>query len=213
MRQVDILIYDGVDELDLCGPYDVLASCCVTLAGRWGDKKAFRVATVAERLGPVHTAHGMRILPDKSLAQAMDSDVIIIPGGPSARKEHHPAGILEWITKASNTVELVCSISSGAFILGRAGLLGGRKVTTHQSLIEELRRQCPKALVISGVRYVEDGQNLLTSAGITAGIDAALRIIERFEGTACARLAARRIEWPTPLLQSETPMEQAMGGR
>lgn len=213
MRQVDVLIYDGVDELDLCGPIDVLASCCVTLAGKWGDKKSFRVSTVAERLGPVHTAHGMRILPDKSLSQAMDSDIVIVPGGPAARKEHHPAGILEWITKSSHTAELICSISSGAFILGRAGLLGGRKVTTHHSVIDEMRRQFPKALVLTGVRYVEDGQNLLTSAGITAGIDAALRIVERFEGTACARLAAKRIEWPSPLLQSEHPAAPAMSHR
>jgi len=213
MRQVDVLIFDGVDELDLCGPVDVLASCCQTLAGRWGEKKAFRVQTVAERLGPIHTAHGMRILPDKSLGQAMDSDIIIVPGGPAARKEHHPAGVLEWITKSSHTAELVCSISSGVFILGRAGLLGGRKVTTHQTLIEELKRQFPKSTVISGVRYVEDGQTLLTSAGISAGIDAALRIVERFEGAACARLAAQRIEWPSPLLISESPFEPAVGGR
>ncbi|HEX5323395.1 MAG TPA: DJ-1/PfpI family protein [Capsulimonadaceae bacterium] len=210
MRQVDVLIFDGVDELDLCGPLDVLASCRQTVAGRWGEKKAFRVQTVAAQLGPVHTAHDMRILPDKSLAQAMDSDILIIPGGPSARKEHQPPSVLEWITKCSHTAELVCSISSGAFILGRAGLLAGRKVTTHQTLLEELKRQFPKALVIPGVRFVEDGQTLLTSAGITAGIDAALRIIERFEGTACARLAAQRIEWPSPLLMSETPSEAAL---
>lgn len=213
MRQVDVLIYDGVDELDLVGPLDVLASCKVTLAGKWTDKQAFRVNTVAERLGPVHTAHGMRILPDKSLSQAMDSDIVLIPGGPAARKDHHPAGILEWITKCSHTAELICSISSGVFILGRAGLLGGRKVTTHHSVLEELRRQFPKALVVSGMRYVEDGQNLLTSAGITAGIDAALRIAERFEGTACARLAAQRIEWPTPILASESSFEPAVTGR
>lgn len=213
MRQVDILIFDGVDELDLCGPLDVLASCRQTIAGRWSEKKAFRVQTVSERLGPVHTAHGMRILPDKSLAQAMDSDVIIIPGGPSARKEHQPPGVLEWITKCSKTAELVVSVSSGAFILGRAGLLGGRKVTTHQTLLEELKRQFPKCLVIPGVRYVEDGNNLLTSAGITAGIDATLRMIERFEGAACARLAAQRIEWPSPLLPSEMPGETLVSQR
>ena len=84
MKTVDILLYDGVDELDFCGPYETLASCRRLVDGKWSEKPAFHVQTVADKRSTVSCSHGLCVLPDKSLAQAFEADIIIVPGGPGA---------------------------------------------------------------------------------------------------------------------------------
>lgn len=195
MRSVDVLLYDGVDELDLCGPYEILASCRRVVDGKWSDKPAFHVQTVADRRATVQCAHKLCILPDKSLAEAFEADIIIIPGGPSSRKDNLPLHILEFLCKASDTAELIASVSTGAYILARTGLADGHRVTTHASHLEPLAKAYPTIKVVKGSRVVSSGKTILSSAGISAGVDLALTIIERFEGKETARLAAKRLEW------------------
>lgn len=198
MISVDVLLYDGIEELDLCGPYEVLASCRKVVNGRWSDKPAFRVETVAERHTTVRCANGLSVLPNKPLAKALDADILIVPGGPGARKEHVPVQTLEFIQRSAQTCEVLCAVCTGTFLLGSAGLLDGRRVTTHHAKLEELSKLYPKAIVIHGQRVVVDSKdgNLITSSGISAGIDLALALISRFEGKETATLAAKRIEWP-----------------
>jgi len=195
MKTVDVLLYDGIDELDFCGPYEVLASCRRLVAGKWSEKPAFHVQTVADRRSTVTGAHGLCLLPDKSLAQAHDADIIIIPGGPGARKEALPLHLLEFLHNARDTAEIIASVCTGAFILAKTGLADGHQITTHSAQLETLARTFPKVHVVKGVRIISSGK-LMSSAGITAGIDLALAIIARYEGQDTARLAAKRLEWP-----------------
>ena len=195
MRTVDVLLYEGVDELDFCGPYEILVSCRRVVDGRWSEKPAFHVQTVADRRSTVQCAHKLSILPDKSLAEAFEADIIIVPGGPTSRKDNLPLHIMEFLRKASDTAEVIASVSTGAFILARTGLADGHRITTHASHLETLARAYPSIKVVKGSRVVSSGKALMSSAGISAGLDLALAIIERFEGKETARLAARRLEW------------------
>ncbi len=196
MKTVDVLLYDGVDELDFCGPYEALASCRRIVDGKWSDKPAFHVQTVADRRSTVTGSHGLCILPDKSLAQAHDADIVIVPGGPGARKETLPLHILEFLQNASDTAEIIASVCTGAFILAKSGLADGHQLTTHSAQLELLAKTYPKIHVVKGARVINGGGKLMSSAGITAGIDLALAIIARYEGQETARLAAKRLEWP-----------------
>lgn len=195
MRTVDVLLYEGVDELDFCGPYEILASCRRVIDGRWSEKPAFHVQTVADRRSTVQCAHKLCILPDKSLAEAFEADIIIVPGGPTSRKDNLPIHIMEFLRKASDTAEVIASVSTGAFILARTGLAEGHRITTHASHLETLAKGYPGIKVVKGSRVVSSGKAIMSSAGISAGLDLALAIIERFEGKETARLAARRLEW------------------
>jgi len=195
MRTVDVLLYEGVDELDFCGPYEVLASCRRLVDGRWSEKPAFHVQTVADRRSTVQCAHKLCVLPDKSLAEAFEADIIIVPGGPTSRKDNLPLHIMEFLRKASDTAEVIASVSTGAFILARTGLADGHRITTHASHLDTLAKAYPGIKVVKGSRVVSSGKAIMSSAGISAGLDLALAIIERFEGKETARLAARRLEW------------------
>ena len=195
MRTVDVLLYEGVDELDYCGPYEILASCRRVIDGRWSEKPAFQVQTVADRRATVQCAHKLCILPDKSLAEAFDADIIIVPGGPGSRKDNLPLHVMEFLRKASDTAEVIASVSTGAFILARTGLADGHRMTTHASHLETLAKAYPTIKVMRGSRVVSSGKTIMSSGGISAGLDLALAIIERFEGKETAKLAAKRLEW------------------
>ena len=195
MRTVDVLLYEGVDELDFCGPYEILASCRRVIDGRWSEKPAFQVQTVADRRATVQCAHKLCILPDKSLAEAFDADIIIVPGGPGSRKDNLPLHVMEFLRKASDTAEVIASVSTGAFILARTGLADGHRMTTHASHLETLAKAYPTIKVMRGSRVVSSGKTIMSSGGISAGLDLALAIIERFEGKETAKLAAKRLEW------------------
>ena len=157
MKTVDVLLYDGVDELDFCGPYEVLASCRRVIDGKWSDKPAFQVQTVADRRATIQCSHGLCVLPDKSLAQAFEADIVVIPGGPGARRETLPLHVIEFLNNACDTAEVIASVCTGAFILAKAGLADGHQITTHTAQIETLAKMYPKVRVVKGARVVNGG--------------------------------------------------------
>ena len=195
MKTVDVLLYHGVNELDFCGPYEALASCRRVVDGRWSDKPAFHVQTVADGRSTIQCANGLCVLPDKSLAQAFEADIIIVPGGPGARLNTLPLHLLEFLSKAGDTAEIIASVCTGAFIVAKTGLADGHQMTTHAGQIDALAQQFPKIRVVKGARVVNGGDNLMSSAGMSAGIDLALAIIARYEGRETAQCAAKRLEW------------------
>lgn len=195
MKTVNIVLYEGVAELDFCGPFEALASCRRLSDGKWSDKPAFIVETIAEHRATLTCANGLTVLPDKSLAQARESDIILVPGGPGARKETLSPRLIEYLQNARDTAELIGSVGTGAFILGRALLLKGRRATTHSTQLQTLANLFAHTRVVQGPRVVSDGLDLITSGGMTAGLDLALTLIMRYEGDDTARLAARRLEW------------------
>jgi len=196
MKLVNVVIYDGVDELDFCGPLEALASCRQVVDGKRSETPSFRVETVAARVGSIQCAHGVSVVAHKSLAQAQTADIVIVPGGPGSRRETLPPAIFEFLQRMSETADVVASVSTGVFILAKAGLCDGRRVTTHHAMTGELARLYPRLQVVSGQRVVSDGNDMMSSAGVSAGVDLALALIVRYEGSAAARFVARRLEWP-----------------
>ena len=196
MKTVNILLYEGVDELDFCGPLETLASCREVVEGKWTDKPVFLVETVGARAGSVKCAHGLTVIPDKQVTQAREADIVIVPGGPGARKPGFPSILLEFLTRTSLTTELIASVSTGAFLVAKTGIADGRRLATHYALAAELARQYPAVQVVQGQRVVTDGKDLISSAGISAGVDLALAVAERYAGRQSSRMTARRLEWP-----------------
>jgi transcriptional regulator GlxA family with amidase domain len=198
MAIVDVVLFDGVDELDFCAPFEILASCRRLLNGKWAGQPAFQVQTVAETRAPIRTAHGLSIIPDITFDKAPNANVVIVPGGPGAQNEHLSHRLLEFLHYSSDTSDVVASVCTGVFILARAGLTDHHSVTTHATRIPDLQKQYPKTRVVTGQRVVIDGanRNLITTGGISCGVDLALALIKRFEGRDTAAYAARRIEWP-----------------
>jgi transcriptional regulator GlxA family with amidase domain len=183
-----ILLFDGVEELDWAGPWEVF-----TMARRDGD----RVVTVAAADSPVECAKGARVLPDHTLADAPPLDVLVVPGGMGTRREVDNPALLEWIARVAAGCAWVTSVCTGAFLLHAAGPARGRRITTHWASIERLRA-LGDATVLDDVRYVRDG-NVVTAAGVSAGIDMALWVVGQRDGIDHARATARAMEYdPAP---------------
>jgi transcriptional regulator GlxA family with amidase domain len=199
MALVDILLYEGVDELDFAAPFEVLCSCRRLVEGRWSDRPAFKVETVAEYRSPVRCANGLCIIPDRTFDMATEADIVIVPGGPGAQRDPLPPKIVEFLQIAHDSADVIASVCTGIFIVAKCGLADHHQVTTHQSRLADLHQQHPKAIVVSGQRVVTDTRgHLMSTGGISCGIDLALLIIQRFEGRDTAAIAAKRLEWPAP---------------
>jgi transcriptional regulator GlxA family with amidase domain len=198
MKTVQILLFDGADELDVCGVYEVLSSCRALVNGHWGDKASFHVELIAEHRTTVECAHGLKICADRSLSGSATSDIVIVPGGPGARRSNLPTHILEYLQYSSQSAQVVASVSTGVFVLARAGLTDGFDVATHHSQADTFEKMYPKTRLIRDKRVVISGKNknLMTCAGISAGIDLGLCLINRVEGQQAAVLAGKRLEWP-----------------
>jgi transcriptional regulator GlxA family with amidase domain len=195
-KKVEILLYDGMNESELGLIYEILSTSELVNAQTLARTRGFTVDTVADRITAIETSNKLKIYPHKALAGSVGADILIVPGGPGARKPLVAQGILDWLTRAVGNAELIAASSTGVYILGRAGLIHNRKVTTHYTLLDDLQRLYPRAKIESKIRVVADGKNLLTSAGGTGAIDMALEIIHRTYGPEVAIRAAHRIEFP-----------------
>jgi transcriptional regulator GlxA family with amidase domain len=183
-----ILLFDDAEELDWAGPWEVF-----TMARQEGDE----VITVAQSLAPVRCAKGLRVLPDHTFADAPALDVLVVPGGSGRRREVDNPELLDWIRAVAPGCTWVTSVCTGAFLLHAAGLAVGKRVTTHWRSIEELR-SLPDVEVLEAIRHVQDG-NLVTAAGVSAGIDMALWVVGQLYGVEHARGTQRAMEYdPAP---------------
>lgn len=195
MSTIGILIFDDAEELDFVGPWEVF-----TMAALGRDDP--RVLLVAEHDRPVRCAKGMRVLPDHTLADVPDLDVLLVPGGQGTRREVDNGSLIEWIRKTSARCTWVTSVCTGALLLHEAGPARGRRITTHWGYIEALRGR-GDATVLENVRYVRDG-NVLTAAGVSAGIDMALWLVGQLYGVEHARRVQKLMEYdPAPPYAAE----------
>ena len=196
-KRVGILIFNDVEVLDFCGPFEVFSSARLNESARRQEPSPFEVVLVAETPDPVTTAGGMEVRPMASFATCGPLDLLLVPGGQGTRREMLNEGVLRFVREQAAGAELVASVCTGAFILGKAGLLRGLAATTHWRSLDLLRELCPDTRVDEASHVVDEGR-IMTSAGIAAGIDLALRIVQRYGGEAVARATARHMEYPFP---------------
>lgn len=180
-KNVAILIFDGVQIIDYTGPYEVFGQA------------GFNVFTVATSVAPITTAMNMQVTPSHRLDDCPQPDVIVIPGGGVTRTQNDPA-VIKWIQQHAPRAEHVLSVCNGAFILARTGLLDGLQATTFYGLIDGFVAFAPKTKVVTDQRYVDNGK-IITTAGISSGIDGSLHVVERMLGRAAAQLAALNMEY------------------
>jgi transcriptional regulator GlxA family with amidase domain len=196
-RRVGILIFPDVEVLDFCGPFEVFSVTRLDEGRRREDPSPYEVVLVAERPGVVVATGGLKVVADWTTDDCSDLDVLVVPGGWGTRREMNNDRLLDWIAGRARRVGTLASVCTGALLLGRAGLLDGKRATTHWRALDLLRESAPAATVVEDRHVVEDG-DVITSAGISAGIDLALRIVARHHGEAVARAAARHMEYPFP---------------
>lgn len=190
--RVGVLVFDGAEELDVVGPWDVLAS--------WAAHSALRpqVLTFSADGAGVVLAKGLRMVPDRSAEDLGRLHVLVHPGGVGTRRLVHDHEHLAWLRATRRTTPLVTSVCTGALVLAAAGLLAGRPATTHWSAFDELARIDPSVLPDTEARFVDDG-DVITSAGVSAGIDMALHLVARLESVEAARGVRRGIQYdPAP---------------
>jgi len=196
-KRVGILIFPAVEVLDFCGPYEVFSVTRLDEEKRRADPSPFEVLLVAETLDPVVATGGLRVIPDATLETCPPLDILVVPGGWGTRAEMSNQRVLKWIAERAREIETLTSVCTGAMLLGQVGLLDGRRATTHWRSLEWMRQSFPSVTVEDKLHVVEDGQ-VLTSAGISAGIDMALRVVARYCGEAVGRATARHMEYPFP---------------
>lgn len=192
-RRIAILIFPGVELLDFAGPYEVFSA-----AHAAGGEPLCEVWTVAESLEPLRCHNGLWVVPDTTLETCPAADLIVVPGGMGTRTAVDRPALIEWIAARAAQAELMLSVCTGSFLLAQAGLLADKPATTHWASIQRMRDTFPGQVVIDGQRWVDAG-NVVSSAGVSAGIDMALYVLARLYGTEIAAAAARRMEyehWP-----------------
>ncbi|GGD03735.1 DJ-1/PfpI family protein [Halopseudomonas salina] len=190
--QVGIFVFEDVEVLDFAGPFEVLT----TAARVWArshpqDPPLFNVTLLAETTS-VRARAGLLVHTDHSLEDAPHLDLLVIPGGVVTDELEKPH-VISWIREAA-TQCLVASVCTGAFLVAKAGLLDNRRATTHWEDIDDLREQFPQVTVLSDQRWVDEGR-VVSSAGISAGIDMSLHLVERLAGRDLAIATARQMEF------------------
>ncbi|UGT41857.1 DJ-1/PfpI family protein [Nocardia yamanashiensis] len=201
-RRIGILLFDAVEELDFAGPWEVLAFWT-----RMCPADGWEVFTFSRDGQAVTCAKGLRVLPDHSFETAPELDVLLFPGGMGTRPMVHDAQVLEWVRAQRDRTPLITSVCTGALVLAAAGLLAGRPATTHWLSLDTLAELDPSIDVRRDERFVDDG-DLITSAGVSAGIDMALHLIQRLAGDDRARWVRRGIQYdPRPPAGTDWPQD------
>jgi transcriptional regulator GlxA family with amidase domain len=193
-RTVGILIFPDVEVLDFCGPFEVFA---ITRSGDNLDdaERLFDVFTIAEEAHTVRCRGGLLVEPHFTIDNHPPLDILVVPGGAGADVIY--AGnerVLDWIAAQAARIELTTSVCTGAKLLARRGLLDGRRATTHWGSVESLQKRHPEIDVVADARFVDEGP-IVTSAGVSAGIDMSLHVVGRLYGEKVAARTARIMEY------------------
>lgn len=188
---VGILMFEGVELLDFAGPAEVFIVS--------GYGRHFRVVTIASSKSPLKTMGGIKVVPDHKYDDAPKLDILVVPGGAMSNVE--PAGV-KWLKDTAPKTRITMSVCMGAFLMAEASLLDGIEATTHRWGLRRLGSAAPKCRVISDRRFVDSGR-IITTGGVTAGIDGALHIVERIYGKDAAEWTAD--EWMEYRIKRKSP--------
>jgi transcriptional regulator GlxA family with amidase domain len=194
---VGIVIFDQVEVLDVAGPFEAFSVTRLNEERRQEQSSPFRILLVSERKDQVSAIGGLRFTPDVTIDDCPALDLLIVPGGWGTRMEVKNTTLLRWIADRAAKTRLTASVCTGSSLLGKAGLLDGREATTHWRAFDFLRDAAPTALIRQDVLFTLDDP-IFTSAGVSAGIDLALRIVSHFFGAKIGQATARQMEYPYP---------------
>lgn len=193
MTSIGIALFDGAEELDWAGPWEVLAAW----SQQWPDD-GVQVFTVARTPEVVTCAKGLRVLPDHTWGSAPRLDVLVYPGGRGTRRELKDEVVLAWLRDEGRRGALMTSVCTGALVYAAAGLLRDRPATTYWSELALLRQLEPTVELRPDDRFVDSGE-VITAAGVSAGIDMALHLVARLHGSERAKDVRRYIQYdPAP---------------
>ena len=190
-------MFEDVEVLDFAGPFEVFSRTRLEpgVESRRSDASApFNVFTVARDARPLKATGGLEVTPSYSFADTPSIDLLVVPGGFGTRALLEDDVTLDWIRGVAKPAKLVTSVCTGALLLAKAGLLGGRRATTHWGALDLLASMDPTMTVEREQRVVEE-DGIVTSAGVSAGIDMALAVVERFCGREVADETARYMEY------------------
>jgi transcriptional regulator GlxA family with amidase domain len=196
-KSVGIVLFEDIEVLDFCGPFEVFCAVRLNEEQRRKEPSPFEVWLVAEYPEPVTTTGNMQVIPHYTFENCPPLHILVVPGGWGTRKELNNPTMLEWLRARAAEVETLTSVCTGSMLLGSAGLLNGRRATTHWRSLDWMRDAFPEVTVEFQKHVVEDGP-VVTSAGISAGIDMALKVVARYFGENIARATARHMEYPYP---------------
>lgn len=203
MMQVGLALFDDVEELDFVGPWEVFTMANQVIERYKQPFGQMSVFTVSQKGGTVRCAKGMRVIADKSFAECPPLDVLLVPGGQGTRREVENRVMLDFIATQARRATWVTSVCTGSLLLTTAGPAKGKRVTTYWGFVETLRGRGDAAEVVDTARFVRDG-NVVTAAGVSAGIDMALWLTGQLFSPALARLTQRGMEYdPAPPYTAE----------
>ncbi|GLO64501.1 AraC family transcriptional regulator [Oceanobacillus kimchii] len=188
--KVGIFLFDDVEVLDFAGPFEVFSVTSLE-----NEERPFQVKTVSEQDKMIYARNGLKVMADYCFKNMPKFDILIIPGGVGAReKEIHNNKAIDWITSEMKNVQIMSSVCTGALLLAKAGLLDGKKATTHWASVDRLKKEFPQVDVQQGVKYVDE-ESIITSAGISAGINMSFHIVRKLLGVHVALDTAKRMEY------------------
>lgn len=190
-KNVAIVVYDGVEILDFAGPAEVFAAA--SSRGASGGDRAFNVYLVSKTRAPIVSQGFIDVTPDYSIADSPKPDIIVLPGGGAENVINDPEW-LAWVKSSSEDADNILTVCTGAFIAGNIGLLDGHDVTTWYAAVPDLTKKFPKARVQPGRRFIDNGK-IITTAGVSAGIDGALHLVARTLGRYVADRTAEYMEY------------------
>lgn len=193
VAEVGILVYDDMEVLDFCGPFEVFGTASRVALRRSWTTTPFIVHTVAAGERSIVARGGLHLVASCTVDDHPPFDIVIVPGGVTHEVEGD-GRLMAWLTSAAEKAAITASVCTGAFLLATAGLLDGRAATSHWEDVDELERRFPAVTVRRGTRWVDEGR-VVTSAGISAGIDMSLHLVRRMEGEELARATAHQMDY------------------
>jgi len=188
-KNTAILLFDDVEVLDFAGPFEVFS-----VTNELNDYSILNVYTVAREKSPVKARNGLSVIPDYAINEAPAPAILIVPGGIGTRPVLEQYDVISWIKESANNAEKVLSVCTGALLLAKAGLLEGLKATTHHRAFEILTELAPNTEIVRDERFVDNGK-VITSGGISAGIDMSLYVVELIYGKEAAQKTAAYMEY------------------
>jgi transcriptional regulator GlxA family with amidase domain len=193
-RTVGIFIFDDVEVLDFCGPFEVFSTVRKPGNEDADERRLFDVCIIAQEERTIRCRGNLLVNPHFSIETHPPLDILLVPGGHGTRRERTNQVVLDWIADQDRTTELTTSVCTGAFLLAELGLLDGKVATTHWASFDWMRENHPDIEMREDVRFVDEG-HIISSAGVSAGIDMALHIVERLHGHEVAADTDRGMEY------------------